>query len=207
MRAEDIITAVAPSRAAAALSCMALRRLLTFAPHLACGQPLGMVERQGGVDGDFEDFVRSRYPALLRFAHVLTGDPYLAADLVQDALERTGVAWPRVTRKDAPEAYVRRAIVNGFTSHWRRRRRETLTAEVPAVAADGAVPDDAMWDVLATLPPRQRAVLVLRFYEDLSEREIATALSVAPGTVKSQASKGLAALRVALARQEKSWTR
>jgi len=83
----------------------------------------------------------------------------------------------------------------------------TLTAEVPAVAADGAVPDDAMWDVLATLPPRQRAVLVLRFYEDLSEREIATALSVAPGTVKSQASKGLAALRVALARQEKSWTR
>lgn len=110
-------------------------------------------------------------------------------------------------QKDAPEAYVRRAIVNGFTSHWRRRRRETLTAEVPAVAADGAVPDDAMWDVLATLPPRQRAVLVLRFYEDLSEREIATALSVAPGTVKSPASKGLAALRVALARQEKSWTR
>lgn len=168
--------------------------------------------RRGEVDhedgsGAYAAFVTARYPALLRFGQVLTGDPYLAQDLVQDALERTGASWARVRRKDAPEAYVRRAMVNGYTSHWRRRRRESVTSDVPEIAVPAQEPDRALWQVLSSLPPRQRAVLVLRFYEDLSELETARVLGIVPGTVKSQTAKGLAAMRLALARQETSWTR
>lgn len=149
----------------------------------------------------------ARYASLLRFGYVLSGNPDVAQDLVQDALERTGASWNGITRKDAPEAYVRRAMVNGFTSTWRRRRREWLTSEVPERPAVPTDPDDALWPLLTALPRGQRAVLVLRFYEDLSEIETARVLGVVPGTVKSQTSKGLAALRTALARQETTWTR
>ena len=144
----------------------------------------------------FDEFARSRMPALLRFAHALSGDPQTAADLVQDALERTILAWPRVTRQDDPEAYVRRAIVNRHISRWRRLRREHLTAAVPEttyVPTSGH--DEVLWAALAQLPPRQRAVIVLRYYEDLSEAQTAQALGCAVGTVKSQASKALAKLR------------
>ena len=167
-----------------------------------------MAARQEPVDESFEQFVRARHTSLLRFAHALTGDPHLAADLVQDALERTGLAWPRVVRKDAPDAYVRRAIVNGYTSHFRKRRRERLVDAVPerpVTAVDPPGTTDGIWRVLATLPTRQRAVLVLRYYEDLSEADTARALGVTTGTIKSQTSKGLAALRTALAK-EKLWT-
>jgi RNA polymerase sigma-70 factor (sigma-E family) len=159
----------------------------------------------------FDAFVRARLPALLRFAHAVTGDPHTAADLVQDALERTGLRWSRLDRDGDPEAYVRRAIINGRTSRWRKLRRETLVDALPearyaaARGGDGATEraqHDELWQLLGTLPQRQRAVLVLRYYEDLSEEQIAATLGCAPGTVKSQASKGLAKLRAALSAAE-----
>jgi RNA polymerase sigma-70 factor (sigma-E family) len=144
----------------------------------------------------FDAFARGRMRELLRFAHVLTGDPHRAADLVQDALERTLLAWSRVERKDDPEAYVRRAIVNRHISMWRRTRRERLVAETPEGRYDDqGGPDEQLWAALATLPPRQRAVLVLRFYEDLSEADTAATLGCSVGTVKSQSHKALARLR------------
>ena len=157
----------------------------------------------------FDAFARARLTALLRFAHVLTGDPHQAADLVQDALERTALAWSRVVAKDDPERYVRRAIVNRHVSIWRRRRRERLVADCPEssyVAADGH--DEALWRELSALPPRQRAVVVLRFYEDLSERQVAEVLGCSVGTVKSQNAKALARLRTRVVRleSEATWT-
>ena len=144
----------------------------------------------------FDAFARGRMRELLRFAHVLTGDPHRAADLVQDALERTLLSWHRVERKDDPEAYVRRAIVNRHISVWRRTRRERLVAETPEGAYDDQRGrDDELWAALAALPPRQRAVIVLRFYEDLTEADTAAALGCSVGTVKSQAHKALSRLR------------
>jgi RNA polymerase sigma-70 factor (sigma-E family) len=148
----------------------------------------------------FEAFVHARLPALLRFAHAVCGDPDTAADLVQDALERTGVRWSRIERTGDPDAYVKRAIVNGRTSRWRKLRRESLVDAVPEGTGryDPPPQDAELWRLLATLPARQRAVLVLRYYEDMSEQQIAQILGCAPGTVKSQASKGLSKLRAAL---------
>lgn len=148
---------------------------------------------------EFDDFIRARHTVLLRFAHVLCGDPYQAADLVQDALERTGLAWRRL-RRDDPEAYVRRAIVNTFLNGVRRLRRERLMAEPPETAYhEPESRDDALWRLLGTLPRRQRAVVVLRFYADMSEVDIAAILGCTVGTVKSTSSRALAKLRVALA--------
>ena len=144
----------------------------------------------------FDAFARGRMRELLRFAHALTGDPHRAADLVQDALERTLMGWSRIERKDDPEAYVRRAIVNRHVSVWRRTRRERLVADTPDTGyADRPGHDDALWAALATLPPRQRAVLVLRYYEDLTEVDTAAALGCTVGTVKSQTWKALNRLR------------
>jgi RNA polymerase sigma-70 factor (sigma-E family) len=148
---------------------------------------------------EFDDFVRNRHAALLRFAHVLTGDPHLAGDLVQDALERTGLAWRRIRRVDDVEPYVRRTIVNTFLNKRRRTRREALTADPPDTAHhDGEPRDETLWRLLAALPRQQRAVLVLRFYEDLTEREISNVLGCSVGTVKSNGSRALAKLRAAL---------
>lgn len=158
-----------------------------------------MADYKGDELDAFDAFARGRMRELLRFAHVLTGDPHRAADLVQDALERTLMSWDRVVRKDDPEAYVRRAIVNRSVSIWRRTRRERLVAESPDRAYDVKPGhDDELWGALATLPPRQRAVLVLRYYEDLSEADTAAALGCSVGTVKSQTSKGLARLRTTM---------
>ncbi len=147
----------------------------------------------------FDDFVRARHGALLRFAHLLTGDPHPAADLVQESLERTGLRWRRIRRQDDPEGYVRRSIVNAHVSHGRRRRYEHLVADAPEVAQRAGEPrDEALWRLLATLPRQQRAVLVLRFYEDLTEAEIARVLGCSVGTVKSTSSRALTKLRAAL---------
>lgn len=160
----------------------------------------------------FDAFVRARLPSLLRFAHAVCGDPHTAADLVQDALERTGMRWDRIDRTGDPEGYVKRAIVNGRISRWRKLRRESLVDVVPEHLPYINRPsrDDTMWQLLATLPRRQRAVLVLRYYEDMSEEQIAATLGCAPGTVKSQASKALAKLRAALEAdgdlREATWT-
>jgi RNA polymerase sigma-70 factor (sigma-E family) len=153
-----------------------------------------------GDDQEFADFVTARMPAVLRWAHLLTGDRGRAEDLVQHAFAATYRHWRRIT-PDGAEAYVRKAVLNAHLSWWRRgpHRHERPVGEVPERPGSepaGVVDErDAMWAALAGLPPRQRAVLVLRYYEDLSEAEIARVLDIAPGTVKSQAAKGLAHLR------------
>jgi RNA polymerase sigma-70 factor (sigma-E family) len=149
----------------------------------------------------FREFAAARLPSLLRFAHLVTADASLAEDVVQTALAKTALAWHRIERKDDPVAYVRRAIVNTAANHWRRKPwRERPVAELPdrpgQYDAQAAYDErDAMWRALATLPPKQRAVLVLRYYSGLSEAEIADELGCSRGTVKSQASKALARLR------------
>lgn len=147
-------------------------------------------------DEEFEEFVAGALPRLLRFAHVLTGNSAAAEDLVQTALGRSWRVW-RLGRIDDPQAFVRKVMVNSHAT-WRRRHggRETAVANPPekVIAEDEArrIDDrDAMCRALLTLPPRQRAVIVLRYYEELSELEIAGVMGTSPGTVKSQAARAL----------------
>jgi RNA polymerase sigma-70 factor (sigma-E family) len=149
----------------------------------------------------FDAFVRARLPELLRFGRALTGSSEAAADLVQDALERTLVAWHRLESRDEPEGYVRRIMVNRNISVWRKLRREHVVADVHDRGFEDRRFDHDMWHALSTLPPRQRAVIVLRYYEDLSEADIARVLGCSVGTVKSQASKALAKLRTTVQRE------
>jgi RNA polymerase sigma-70 factor (sigma-E family) len=144
----------------------------------------------------FREFVASRSPALLRTARLITGDADLAHDLVQAALAQ---AWPRWSRVDNPEAYVRTTMVRTYLT-WRRRRwhGEMPTQQLPEPADDGWSAVDTRTVVraaLASLAPRQRAVLVLRYLDDLTEVQTAEALGCSVGTVKSQTSKALARLR------------
>lgn len=143
----------------------------------------------------FDAFVRARLPHLIRFGRVLTGSNEAAQDLVQDALERTLLAWSRIDSRDDPEGYVRRIMVNRNISIWRKFGREHLVDEVVDRATEDRHFDDDLWRALKTLPPKQRAVIALRYYEDLSEVDIARTLGCSVGTVKSQASKALAKLR------------
>ncbi len=145
---------------------------------------------------DFAEFVRGRHVELLRFAYLLCGDRYLAEDLVQEALERTGMAWRRVKRQDDPEGYVRRTITNRYLNRLRALRRERLVGDLPERGyVDREPPDGALWRLLAGLPRKQRAVLVLRFYLDYSEAQAAQVLGCSIGTVKSTTSRALAKLR------------
>ena len=147
----------------------------------------------------FEDFVRARQPALLRTAYLLTGQHADAEDLVQVALVKSVRHWRRIA--DNPEPYVRTVLARESVSRWRCRRwRETTTDAVPERGEAAADPTErlALRAALATLAPRQRAVIVLRYYDDLTERETAAALGIAVGTVKSQARDGLARLRSVL---------
>ncbi|WP_310740257.1 SigE family RNA polymerase sigma factor [Microbispora sp. H10885] len=144
---------------------------------------------------DFADFAAERIDALFRYAYMLTGNPHDAADLVQEAMVRLRGAWPRVRRKHNPESYVRTTITRLHISVWRRRRREHLAWEVPEQPQPVAEPPLDLWGELARLPKRQRAVLVLRYYEDRSDAEIAEILGISPGTVRSQASRALGKLR------------
>ena len=154
-------------------------------------------------DERFRLFVREQWGPLTRTAYLLTGDRGTSEDLVQSALEKTHRHWGRILRRDAPEVYVRRVMVNTAIS-WRRRRR---VAELPLLAADSApAPDDydraesrqQILLALRQLPPKTRAILVLRYFEDLSEADIARVLGCSTGSVKSQASRGLARLRTQL---------
>ena len=159
------------------------------------------MRRDSVMDARLGDYVRGQWPALVRYATALCGDPTEAEELVQSALVRVALRWPFVRDKDNPDGYVRRAIANGYLTTWRRvRSRETRVAEPPdvVVAADASAGIDDVVTVrraLAALPPRQRAVLVLRYLEDRSEQETADLLGCSVGTVKSQASKALAKLR------------
>jgi RNA polymerase sigma-70 factor (sigma-E family) len=148
--------------------------------------------------GEFDGFVAGRSAALLRTAYLLTGDHALAEDLLQTALARSWFAWGRIA--GPPEPYVRRVIATTYATWWRRRWRSEYPTgslpEAPGVDGTAGVDErDALWRALGTLPRRQRAVVVLRYYEDLSEADTAAALGISRGTVKSQASKALAALR------------
>lgn len=150
-----------------------------------------------------ESFTRwagERQLALLRTAVLLTGDHHRAEDLVQDALTKVAVRWRRL-RDGNPEAYARQVIVRGNISWWRKHRRE-LVSDVPdrTDASDGYGAADTrrlLDDALGSLTPRQRAVVVLRYYDDLSERETADVLGVSVGTVKSQTHLSLRRLREA----------
>ena len=149
----------------------------------------------------FEEFASAQLPAVLRFAAVLAGDRAAAEDLAQEVLIRVYSRWDRISGLDRPEFYVRKMILNEFLS-WRRRSagqaRRDLTAELAS-----AVPDhteayserEALLGELSKLPRRQRAVLVLRYYEGRPDTEIAELLGCAPGTVRGYASRALAALR------------
>lgn len=148
----------------------------------------------------FEALVADRTAALVRTAYLLTGDWQHAEDLVQTSLAKTYLRWPRLREPAAAEAYARTVLARTCTRAWRRRwRGEVPTGELPDGALrDGAVEADERVVVaraLAALPAGQRAVLVLRFFEDLSEAETARVLGVAVGTVKSRTARALAALR------------
>ncbi|MFD9390613.1 SigE family RNA polymerase sigma factor [Streptomyces sp. NPDC060000] len=156
---------------------------------------------QAEQEDRFQEFVRARWPRLVRTAYLLTGDVHHAEDLTQTALAKAYRSWRRISRSDNPEAYVRRMLVSCNSDRFRKRRvTEALTAAPPERAGrdEGAGRVEERGSLLAglaQLPPRQRAVVVLRYWEDLSEAEVAEVLGCSPGTVKSQASKGLAKLR------------
>jgi RNA polymerase sigma-70 factor (sigma-E family) len=155
----------------------------------------------GAREGAFERLVRDRSSAMKRTAYLLTGDHYLAEDLLQAALTKTYLRWGSLRDQGAAEAYVRRVMVSISTRWWQRHwHGERPTEVLPDSAGD--TDDYAHADersvtraLLEGLAPRQRAVVVLRFYEDLSEREVADLLGISVGTVKSTTSKALVRLR------------
>ncbi|MDI1460032.1 SigE family RNA polymerase sigma factor [Catellatospora sp. KI3] len=156
------------------------------------------------MEEEFRDFVTARSAALLRTAYLLAGDWSTAEDLLQTALTKTYLAWKRLGQIEAVEPYARRVLVNTATSWWRRRwHGERPTEFLPERAAPDNLEEqldrDVLWKHVKALPTRQRAVLVLRFYEDMSEAQTAAMLQISPGTVKSQTSRALGTLRQKLA--------
>ncbi len=148
---------------------------------------------------DFDEFVAARSSGLLRTAYLLTRDHALAEDLLQTALAKAWFAWSRI--ESSPEAYVRRILVTTYASWWRRRwNGEQATDELPEPSGpDASAASDTahdLWTAMGRLPRRQRAVIVLRYVEDLTEAQTADLLGCSVGTVKSQASKALAKLRI-----------
>jgi RNA polymerase sigma-70 factor (sigma-E family) len=154
----------------------------------------------GEGDAGFTDFVDREQPGLLRLAVLLTGDRGHAEDLVQTALLKTYRHWARISRADSPAAYVRRVLVTSHTS-WRRRlsTTEQVMERLPDRAtepADG--PDEDLRAALRELPPRMRAAVVLRFFEDLTEQQTAAVMGCSPSTVNTQVARGIAQLRATL---------
>jgi len=163
-----------------------------FAPLVAGPSAASMADLEQPA---FDAFVRARLPELLRFGRALTGSEEAAADLVQDALERTLLQWPHLQSREQPEGYVRRVMINRNISIWRRLRHERVTDEVPERGDHDRHRDRDLWQAIRELPPRQRAVIALRYYEDLTEAEVAVVMGCSVGTVKSQGAKALAKLR------------
>jgi RNA polymerase sigma-70 factor (sigma-E family) len=152
-----------------------------------------------GTRPEFDEFVAARSGRLLRTAYLLTRDHGLAEDLLQTALTKAWFAWSRIDGD--PEAYVRKVVVNTYSSWWRRRwNGEHPSDELPETAtadhAAGSSESHDLWQALGRLPRRQRAVVVLRYFEDLTEAETARILECSVGTVKSQTSKAFAKLRI-----------
>jgi RNA polymerase sigma-70 factor (sigma-E family) len=156
------------------------------------------------TDEDFAAFVAARWGSLYRLAYLLTASPTGAEDLLQTTLEKAYVNWSRIGRMEFAEAYVRRMLANTYVSSRRRSWvGEHPWDELPDGASDSVeVPvldRHLFWPLVCALPPRQRAVIVLRYYEDLTEAQIAAVLGCARGTVKSQSAAAIGALRRALA--------
>ncbi|MEU6018949.1 SigE family RNA polymerase sigma factor [Streptomyces sp. NPDC047515] len=151
----------------------------------------------------FSSYVRARGPVLLRAARSLTANPSDAEDLLQTALTKTYVAWERIEDHRALDGYVRRALLNTRTSQWRKRKVDEYACDELPEQEAAPTPDpaehqtlhDAMWRAVLKLPDRQRAMVVLRYYEDLSEAQTAEVLGVSIGTVKSAVSRALGKLR------------
>jgi RNA polymerase sigma-70 factor (sigma-E family) len=148
---------------------------------------------------DFSAFAVSRWPGLVRLAFGLTGDRGAAEDLAQAALARAYVAWRRVSHADDPDAYLRRILINASNRRFRRHRVTEQPGDPPETAVDGPAElvseRTSLLAALRQLPPRQRAVVVLRYWEDLTDAQIAAALGCSPGTVRSQLSRALTKLR------------
>ncbi|GAA4522115.1 MULTISPECIES: SigE family RNA polymerase sigma factor [Nonomuraea] len=155
------------------------------------------------VEEEFREYVRARGPALLRAANQLTGHPLDAEDLLQNALTKTYLAWDRIQDRAALDGYVRRAMVNINISQWRRRKLEEYPSdELPetVIVTDSAGGEvhERLEQALQGLPARMRAAVVLRYYEDMTEPEIARRLGISVGTVKSTVSRAMAKLRTEL---------
>ena len=157
------------------------------------------------LDGEFREFMQARWPVMVRLAYGLTGDQGHAEDVAQAAFARAHASWPRVSRAGDPDAYVRQIVVNENRNRFRRHRvTERLTGSPPESGIAGVAWTDTaqryddrlvLIAALQRLGPRQRAVIVLRYWMDLSEHETAAALACSVGTVKSQAARALATLR------------
>ena len=160
-----------------------------------------MADRNDARDADFAAYLAARQPSLLRTAYLLTGNRHDAEDLVQTAFAKLYLSWDKVRDQGSIDGYVRRILVNEHNSLWRRawKRREhsqeTPVLDRPVHDAYDEGSGSALWDVVQTLPRKARAVVVLRYYEELTEAETAAALGISVGTVKSQTSRALAALR------------
>lgn len=156
------------------------------------------------TEHDFVEFVAARWASLYRLAYLLTASPTEAEDLLQTTLEKSYVSWSRIGQMEFPEAYLRRMLVNALVSSRRRAwLREVPSDSMPEVSGGaidvGVLDRSLLWPLVCALPVRQRAVIVLRYYEDLTEAQISDVLRCAPGTVKSQTSAAMKALRRALA--------
>jgi RNA polymerase sigma-70 factor (sigma-E family) len=165
----------------------------------------------------FREFARGQVAGLRRSAFLLCGDWHLAEDLVQNALIKMHNAWPRITHRHQPISYARKTLIRCWLDERRRpwRRREQRDGHLPDGADAAADPAEAhqrkqvrdeLFRALAEVPPRQRAALVLRYFESLSVTEAADVLGCSEGTVKSQTARGLAALRAALERDREALT-
>jgi len=159
-------------------------------------------------DADFTAYLQARQAALLRTAYLLTGDRHQAEDLVQTSFAKLYLAWDKVRDRESVDAYARRILVNEHNSLWRRawKRNERTTEVLPDVPVVDEYDDGtnaALWAAVQTLPRKARAVLVLRYYEQLSEAETADVLGISVGTVKSQTSRALATLRTDLREEQR----
>jgi RNA polymerase sigma-70 factor (sigma-E family) len=157
-------------------------------------------------EDEFREFVATQAASLHRSAYLLCGDWHLANDLVQEALAKTYRHWTRVQRADSPQAYVRRILFNEANRHWRRQKHTTVAPQEEGAITDDATEEivrrDGLLRALLALPQRQRATVVLRYLEGLSEKETASILQCGEGTVKSQTSRALASLKKHLEREE-----
>ncbi|MBC9823964.1 SigE family RNA polymerase sigma factor [Terrabacter sp. MAHUQ-38] len=152
-------------------------------------------------EADFSAYVRARQKAFARFAYLLTGDPYSAEDLVQSALAKVYARWDHISAVESPDAYVRKVMVNEHTTWWRRtwRHRERTDSELIRImdpaSVDAQRHDSDLWTHVRSLAPQQRAAVVLRYYEDLTEAQTAEILGCSVGTVKSHTSRAIRSLR------------